>query len=110
LEGFQPTPRAQTPAVARFQASEPELRSWRDEVIPSADRKVQESLRDLGAHHVAAMVVVVGVAAAITVVTGEGVKGARQQWGAQNVEGLISHGRLWDFGVVLRVKVRSWLL
>jgi len=56
------------------------------------------------------VVVVVGVAAAVTVVTGEGVKGARQQWGAQNVEGLISHGRLWDFGVVLRVKVCSWLL
>lgn len=58
-----------------------------------ADRKVQESLRDLGAHDVAAVVVVVGVAAAITVVTGEGIKGARQEGGAQNVEGLMGHGQ-----------------
>ena len=63
-----------------------------DKVVASVQRKIKEGLRDFGAHHMAALVVVIGMATAIAVVAGEWVVRAGHECRAQDVACFSSGG------------------
>jgi hypothetical protein len=70
FQGFFPPHGAQAPAIACFQADKAVFGSWGDEIVAPSQRKIQKFLRDFCAHHMAALVMVIRIAAAIPVIPG----------------------------------------
>ena len=67
LMRFEPSRCAKAPAVTGLQTWEPELGSWRGEIIASESRKLEELPGQPYAHGVRSEILVAGVATAIPV-------------------------------------------
>ena len=88
IQGFLPAGRAQTPAVPRLQPGESVFRNRRGEVIADLLRKGEELGGHHGADRVQAGVMGAGLATAIAEESGHRIKGAGQQFPAQNIAGV----------------------
>jgi len=91
LVGLFPAQCTQTPTVACDQARKSVLWSGCDEVIASLQRKIQKCLRHLGANDMAAMVVCIQFATAVSVIAREWIVRARNELCAQYIQ-LSCHG------------------
>ena len=87
VEGLGPAGRAEAPLVAGLQPGEAVLRHRRQQVVPLAEREVEELLGHAGAHRVRAHVLGTGVAAPVAEESGEGRGAALAQLTAEHVLG-----------------------
>jgi hypothetical protein len=92
IERFLPAAGTQAPAVACYKTSKAVFGAGGHEVVATLEREDQELLRHARAHHMRAMIVLIGVAAAIAVIAGERVIRTRHERFAEYVFGGNAHG------------------
>ena len=90
LVGLQPPARAHAPAISRLQSREPELRSWRAQVVPDGPLMLEEFCGHHRADGVRAEIIRAGRAAAIAVEARQGCPRAFGQFPTEHVS--IGHG------------------
>jgi hypothetical protein len=91
LVGFFPSQCTQTPTISSDQARKSVLWSGCDEIITSFQRKLQKCLSHLGANDMAAMVVCIQFATAVSEIACEWIVRARNELCAQYIQ-LSCHG------------------
>jgi hypothetical protein len=100
LIGFQPTRRAQTPSISRFESGKSKLRHGCAEIIAGKARVLQEFLRYLNAYRVGTQILVIGIATAVAEKSRHRIFTAGQQVFVEDIEGLINldfcHGQVTD--------------
>ena len=82
----QPCSGADTPRVSCFQSWEVELWGRRHQIIALLPCKTEKCVVDHTAHGVRPVIVVIGVAASIPVPAGQGIRGARGEFGAEDID------------------------
>lgn len=95
LQGFEPAPRAQAPAIPGFQTGKVEAGRGGRQVVALCAGELQEGVVDLGTDGVQTRIVSPGPAAAIPQVTGPGFQAADAQLTAQDIARMIGHLRPW---------------
>lgn len=121
MQGLCPAAGAQAPAVSSLKPRKAMLRSRSHQVITALQRVHQEFLRHAGADDVRAVVMLIGIAAAIAVVAGQWVVRARQEGCAEHVFSSRAHGffalqiyGLTDVACVIfmavAISVETWLI
>ena len=85
IDRQQPGSSTDAPRITGFQSGEIESRCGRDEVVAHVPGEFEEVVVEDAAHRVGTVVVVVGVATAVPIPTGQRVLGAGLKFGTEHV-------------------------
>jgi len=92
IDSQQPGPGTDAPSITGFQSGEIEARCRRDEIVAHVTGEFKEIVVQDTAHRVGTVVVVIGVATAIPIPTGQRVLGAGLEFGTEHVHAGV-HGK-----------------